>query len=152
MAGFVKDSDVRTKLGDMQIPPTLNLLQTCAMIWVANIYALKYAADKYGARKLKCLDMKTLLAQPADTLRAASCHFGHDPSDHDMVRMTSDEVMGKNAKDKRRRHNSRLKSKEDEQVLVANRDEIDAVIEWISPLVEELGLYGFLQERQLPPQ
>ena len=152
LADFLKDSNLQTKFGDIQMPLTRSLLQTCALIWVANIYTLKVAAEKYEADQMRCLDMKTLLARPEAVMRAVSSHFGHEPGEHDMVRMTSKEIMGKNAKDKRQRYDSATKSREDQQVLTAHRDEIDTVVEWIDPLVENLGLYEFLQDKQIALQ
>lgn len=152
LAGFFRDSDILTKLDVIQMPQTRSLLQTCALIWVANIYTLKQASTKYEAEQLYCLDMNTLLAQPDAVMRAVSRHFGHEPSDHDMVRMTSKDVFGKNAKDQRQHYGSDQKAKEDHHILETHRQEIDAVVEWITPLVSELGLYEFLQERQLPLQ
>lgn len=152
LAGFVRDSDILQKLDVIEMPRTRSLLETCALIWAANIYTLEQAANKYEAGQLRCLDMQTLLARPGPVVRAVSRHFGHEPSDHDMLRMTSQEVFGRNAKDRRQRYGSDLKAREERQVLAANRDEIEAVIEWIAPLVDELGLQDFLHDRQLPLQ
>lgn len=149
LADFLKDSDLHTNFGELQMPPTRSLLQTCALIWVANIHTLKVAAEKYDADQLRCLDMQTLLARPEAVMSSVSKHFGHEPGEHDMVRMTSKDIMGKNAKDKRQNYDSATKSQEDQRVLTAHRDEIEAVVEWISPLVEDLGLYDFLQDRQI---
>jgi len=151
LADFLKDVDLRAQLADLKMPPTRSLLHTCALIWVANIHTLKVAAEKYSADRLRCLDMKTLLAQPDAVMTTVSNHFGHEPGEHDRLRMTSKEIMGRNAKDKRQRYDSETKSREDRQVLTAHRDEIDAVVEWITPLVEELDLYDFLRARQIAP-
>lgn len=149
LADFLKDSDLHTKIGDLQMPPTLSLLQTCALIWVANTYTLKVAAETYGAHQLRCLDMRTLLAHPEAATRSVSEHFGHEPGEHDVVRMTSKDIMGRNAEDKRQAYDGAIKFREDQQVLKAHRDEIEAVVEWVDPLVAKLGLYDFLQDRRI---
>lgn len=149
---FVKDSDIRSKFGVIDIPDNRSLLQTCALIWAANIYTLKCAAEEYSPAQLKCLDMDTFLEHPKATMRSVSRHFGHDPNEHDMLRMTSKDIMGRNAKDRNVRFDSATKAGEDQRVLDARREEIEAVVEWIDPLVSELGLYEFLRDRALSLQ
>jgi hypothetical protein len=149
---FIKDSDIQSRWGAIEIPPNRSLLQTCALIWVANIYALRCAAERYEPARLRCLDMHTFLEHPKAAMRAVSRHFGHEPNDHDMLRMTSKDIMGRNAKDQSLRFDRVAKAGEDQRVLDARRDEIDSVVAWIDPLVRELGLYEFLQDRTLSLQ
>jgi len=152
LQGFAGDSDIRNRWSMLDIPESRSLLQTCALIWAANVYTLKQAAEKYSPQRLHTLDMKVLLDQPEASIRASSLHFGHEAGEHDMVRMTAKEILGRNAKDKRLRFDSSTKAEEDERVLAARREEIEATVAWIDPLVAELGLYEFLQERALPLQ
>lgn len=152
LGDFVKDSDIRSKWGAIEIPRNRSLLQTCALIWVANIHTLKCAAEKHAPARLKSLDMDTFLKQPKATMRAVSRHFGHEPSEHDMLRMTAKDIMGRNAKDQNVRFDSATKAGEDQRVLDARREEIDAVVAWIDPLVSELGLYDFLRDGALSLQ
>lgn len=149
---FTQDSDIRSKFDVIDIPRNRSLLQTCALIWAANIYTLKCAAERYSPTRLRCLDMDTLLKEPQATMRSVSRFFGHEPNEHDLLRMTSKEVMGRNAKDRHMRYDSATKADEDERVLASRRDEIESVIEWIDPLVRELELYEFLRDRALSLQ
>ena len=149
---FVKDSDIRSKFGVIEIPNNRSLLQTCALIWVANIHTLKCAAEEYAPARLRCLDMDTFLQHPKTTMRSVSRHFGHEPNEHDLLRMTSKDIMGRNAKDRSVRFDSATKAGEDQRVLAARREEIEMVVKWIDPLVSELGLYDFLRDRALPLQ
>ena len=152
LTDFVKDTDIRSRFGVIDVPQNRSLLQTCALIWAANIYTLKCAAEKYGPKRLRCLDMDTYLQHPEATMRSASRLFGHEPNEHDMLRMTSKDVMGRNAKDQHLRYDSATKAGEDERVLAARRVEIEAVVEWIDPLVRELELYEFLRDHALSLQ
>lgn len=149
---FTKDSDIRSRFGAIEIPRNRSLLQTCALIWAANIYTLKCAAEKYSPARLRCLDMDTFLQHPKATMRAVSRLFGHEPNEHDMLRMTSKDIMGRNAKDRNLRFDSAAKADEDQRVLAACREEIEAVVGWIEPLVAELELREFLQDRALALQ
>ncbi len=85
-------------------------------------------------------------------MRAASRHFGHVPNEHNMLRMTSKDIMGRNAKDRNLRFDSADKASEDHRVLAARREEIEAVVEWVDPLVRELELYEFLRNHALSLQ
>jgi hypothetical protein len=149
LTDFIKDSDIRSRLRKIEIPRNRSLLQTCAIIWVANIYTLKRAAEKYSPARLRCIDMDTFLKNPKMTMRGASRLFGHEPNEHDLLRMTSKEIMGRNAKDQHLRFDSTTKAEEDGRVLSARRDEIAAVVEWIDPLIHELELCEFLRDRAL---
>lgn len=149
---FLKDSDIRSKFGVIDIPRNRSLLQTCALIWVANIHTLKCAAEKYAPARFRCIDMHAYLEQPKATMRAVSSLFGHEPNEHDMLRMTSKDIMGRNAKDQNLRFDRTAKAGEDQRLLEARRAEIEGVVEWIDPLVRELGLYEFLRDRALSLQ
>ncbi|MDH3746760.1 MAG: hypothetical protein OER97_01030 [Gammaproteobacteria bacterium] len=149
LADFAKDSDISAVLESFPMPTSRTLLQTCALIWVRNIHTLKQAASKYGTERLRCLDMADFLSSPKASLNAVSVHFGHVPSEHDMVKMTASEVLGKNAKDTRYRYDSALKSEEEQRILAANRQEIDDIVEWVTPLVDGLDLHDFLHENRL---
>lgn len=149
---FTRDSDIRSRFGAIEIPRNRSLLQTCALIWVANVYTLKRAAEKYAPTRLQCLDMNTLLKHPQATMQSVSRFFGHEPSKHDMLRMTSKEIMGRNAKDQHLRFDSAAKAEEDQRVLAAKRQEIEDVVQWVEPLVQELALHEFLRDGALPLQ
>lgn len=149
LADFAKDSDISAGLESFPMPRSRTLLQTCALIWLRNVHTLKQAASKYGTDRLRCLDMAVFLSSPNEVLRAVSVHFDHVPSEHDMVKMTASDVLGKNAKDTRHRYNSAVKSEEDQRILAANRQEIDEVVEWITPLVDRFGLNEFLHDHRL---
>jgi hypothetical protein len=122
------------------------LLQTCALIWLCNIYTLQQATRQHDYDGLRTLSMDRFLAQPDDALRKVSRHFGYNPSDQEQARMSRSEVMRRNAKDTRHSYSAAQKEQEHLRVYDSRCDEIEHAWRWIQPTVEQLRLYEFLQD------
>ena len=86
-----------------------------------------------------------LLDEPAVSLRKTSEFFGHTPSQEELARMTHTDIMRRNAKDPRQQYGGDIRREEARKIDAANRAEIDAAIEWINPVIAELGLVDFMR-------
>ena len=75
--------------------------------------------------------------------------FGHPPDDTEMDKMVAAEVVETDAKHPEISYSANTKLLEAEQVLNANRIEIDKTLAWMNPLVEDLGLMDKLSSRRL---
>jgi len=149
LAGFLKDSDFEQRYGVIVGKAQRNFLESCALIWVCNLYSLKRALDAHEFSGLRTLDMADFLSEPKRTLAATSEHFGHKASSAERALMTSPEVMGRNAKDRSHSYSSEQKQRESLSVYAANRRDIEAVLDWILPTVEDMGLLPFMLRHKL---
>lgn len=150
LAGFLKDCDFARHNSGLLNSGKPTLLQTCALIWVCNIYTLKQEAEKQGYTGLLTLDMTYLLSDPETALQQVSRHFGHTASAGDLALMTHADVMSRNAKDTTHQYGAALKKQEHHQVYDSNKGDIDRTLQWIESTVEELDLYGFMRRLNLP--
>ena len=149
LAGFLKDSDLAAAHGPLASSDRLTLLQTCALIWVCNIYSLKQTVEARNYAGLRTLDAQRLLDDTEASLAAVSRHFGHVPNEEDLTKMTHDDVLRKNAKDSRYRYSADQKREDDQKIIEEYRQDIDEAQEWISPIVESLALYEFMESFDL---
>jgi len=145
LSDFLKDSDFAEKHVELVNSRNLSLPQTCALIWVCNIYALQQATHQHDYDGLRTLSMDCFLADPDNALHRVSQHFGYRPSDLERARMTHSEVLGRNAKDTGSEYSVAQKEHERLRVYESRHEEIEQAWRWIRPTVERLGLYEFLQ-------
>ncbi len=147
LSEFMRDSDFGDRFKQFANTDRLSLLQVCALIWVNNIYSLMRATERYGSDALIKLHMDDLLGEPPAALEQVSRHFGYVPSAEEINMMSRPEVMGTNAKNQAQRYNRKVKQQERRQVLQACGSQIQDTLNWIEPLVRELGLREFLGKR-----
>ena len=149
LAGFLKDSDFAKQHGELLNTGRLTLLQTCALIWVCNVYALKQVVERSGYSGLCTLDMAHLLSDPEAALRQVSQHFGHTASAEDLALMTHADTMGRNAKDTAHQYSVELKEEERRQVYNSSQSDITHALQWIESTAHDLELYEFMQSLNL---
>ena len=84
------------------------------------------------------------------SLAALSSFYGHEASEDDLDAMMAEEVTGTDAKHQENSYGARQKSLESSQVEQLHEKEIRATLDWISPLVRDLGLIDTMKSIQLP--
>lgn len=89
--------------------------------------------------------MDALLTEPRLSLQETSKFFGHTPSQEELGLMMHKDIMQRNAKDPRQQYSDAIRREEAQKIDAANHAEIDAVIEWIDPVIEELKLFDFMR-------
>jgi hypothetical protein len=149
LADFLKDSDFAKQHGERLNTGRLTLLQSCALIWVCNVYALKQVVERSGYSGLCTLDMAHLLSDPEAVLAQVSQHFGHTASAEDLALMTHADTMGRNAKDTAHQYSVELKEEERRQVYNSNQGDITHALQWIESTAHDLELYEFMQSLNL---
>jgi hypothetical protein len=148
-AGFLADSDFSERYPALSDIGNLDLLQTCALIWLCNIYSLQKTAGEEGLPQLATLNMDDLLLDTTASLAAVSRHFEHDPSEEDIAQMTDESVLSTNAKDIRVSFGTKQKQWEAQEVYNKNKRAIKDTLQWAKPAIEELELNSFLQQYSL---
>lgn len=146
-AGFAQDSDFTRRFSQFSNASQFTLLEVCALIWVANLYSLQRVLGRYADAAVATLEMHSLLTEPSSALQRTSEFLGHAPSDVELRAMTHKDVMQRNAKDPRQEYGDAIRRAEAENIATANQAEIDAVIDWINPVIGNLGLIEFMRER-----
>ena len=143
---FASDSDFRKRFSQFANVSGTSLLRVCALIWIANLYSLQCVLGKHPGAAVSTLEMDALLAEPLITLQKTSEFFGHTPSQEELGLMTHKDVMQRNAKDPRQQYGDAIRREEAQKIDAANHAEIDAVIEWINPVIADLGLVEFMRD------
>lgn len=144
---FLMDSNVVGEVNTLTNFKNLTFLQTCASIWIANVYALKQQHEHINTGRVGAINMDLLLRSPTAALTLVSRFFGHAPTSREMLQMTSPEVMGTHAKASvRRAYSPEMRAREYTSILRSNRREIQSALSWADPLVQRLSLLPFLHE------
>jgi hypothetical protein len=144
---FASDSDFGERFSQHAGASDASLLHACALIWAANLYSLQRLTEKHPDAAIATLDMDALLTEPAISLQKTSEFFGHAPSQEEIGLMTHSDVMQRNAKDPRQQYGAEIRRQQAKQIDAVNHAEIDTVIEWLDPVIEELDLIGFMRSR-----
>ncbi len=142
---FASDSDFGDRFSQHADESDASLLRVCALIWVANLYSLQRLMQKYPDAAVRTLAMDALLTEPRLSLQETSKFFGHTPSQEELGLMMHKDIMQRNAKDPRQQYSDAIRREEAQKIDAANHAEIDAVIEWIDPVIEELKLFDFMR-------
>lgn len=142
---FASDSDFRDRFGQHADASDTSLLHVCALIWVANLYSLQRLMQMYPDAPMSTLEMDALLTEPRISLQKTSELFGHAPSQEELDLMMHKDILQRNAKDPRQQYGDAVRREEAQKIDAANHAEIDAVIEWIDPVIEELKLFDFMR-------
>jgi hypothetical protein len=143
--GFASDSDFGERFSGFADSQGSSLLHFCALIWVANLYSLQRVLGNYPNAPVSTLEMDALLNEPRNSLQKTSEFFGHRPNRQELGHMTHRDIMQRNAKDPRQQYGGEIRREEAQAIDAANHAEIDAVLDWINPLIAELGLVGFMR-------
>lgn len=139
LEGFLTDS--------FELPPKsflafedMNIhLNQCALIWCLNMRDLQQNMSSNAARILP-IHMDDFLASPADTLESICSHFGYEASDADIHAMTSDGILGVNAKDQRITFGKNDKDAQSDSIRTEHAADIQDALDWIAPLMSEWNL------------
>jgi hypothetical protein len=142
---FSRDSDFSKRFGQFADVSGTSLLRVCALIWVASLYNLQRILKRHPDAAVTTLEMDALLTEPRIALQKTSEFFGHTPSQEELGLMTHKEIMQRNAKDPRQQYGDAIRREEAQKVDAANRAQIDAVIEWINPVIVDLDLVEFMR-------
>ena len=147
---FLNDSDVRSRCRAITDFGRLDFLQSCATIWLACLYGLTAQATRIRGDRVRMLDVDSFLASPEVTLTLVSRYFGRPPTARQLNQMSSLSVLGVHSKaEDGAAYSAAQRSREYVQVFHAFRREIEATIYWAEPLIDKLGLRGFLRDRDL---
>ena len=144
-AAFASDSDFGKRFSQFADVQGMSLLRVCALIWVANLYSLQRVLGKHPDAAVSTLEMAALLDEPLISLTKTSEFFGHTPSQQELDLMTHRDIMQRNAKDPRQQYGGEIRREEAQKIDAANRAEIDAAIDWINPVIADLGLVEFMR-------
>jgi len=142
---FSGDSDFRKRFSQFADVSGTSLLRVCALIWVANLYSLQRVLGKHPDAAVTTLEVDALLTEPLVTLQKTSEFFGHAPSQEELGLMTHRNIMHRNAKDPRQQYGDAIRREEARKIDADNQAEIDAVIEWINPVIADLDLVEFMR-------
>ena len=142
---FASDSDFGKRFSQFADARGASLLRVCALIWVANLYSLQRVVGEHPNAAVSTLEMGALLNEPLVSLQKTSEYFGHTPSQQELGLMTHRDIMQRNAKDPRQQYGNEVRREEAQKIDAANRAEIDAVLDWIDPVIAELGLVDFMR-------
>jgi hypothetical protein len=142
--GFCQDSDFLQRFTQFQDVSDLSFLQICGLIWLINIYNFRYVVENTRAESVRTLDMSALLTDTTQAVAEVSSYFGHRPIDAEKALMTQPDLMNTNAKAPGESFNSDMKQKQTDEILYRYGSEIKQIIDWIDPMIQQLGLPDFL--------
>ena len=146
---FLSDSDFAQRFPQFSDVKRLSFLQVCALIWLVNLYNFQQSAEKYNQTNIKTLEMKSFLADMGGNLKSLSSFFGHNATPLEIERMLDPEVTQTDAKHQQNPYGRQSKQAEAVQILGKYSIEIEKVLRWINPLVEELGVLEYCRIHQL---
>jgi hypothetical protein len=146
---FLADGDFAQRFPRFCDLKHLSFLQVCALIWLVNLYNFQNGAVKIGQSRVKTLEMTGFLADMGGNLKILSGFFGHEATPAEIERMLDPGVTQTDAKHQQVSYSRQSKQLEMEQILGKYGTEIQKVIRWINPLVEELGVLQYCKENQL---
>jgi hypothetical protein len=138
--GFLKDEKFGALHPEFCDIDRLSFLQVCALIWVTNLHTLKINLEQHGNHQFRSMAMADFLGDMRGSLSKLSTHYGHQPSEADLDAMTAPEVTSTDAKHQENSYSTNQKSMESEQIVRSNKAEIAKALNWINPLVGDLGL------------
>ncbi len=146
---FLADGDFAQRFPQFSDVKRLSFLQVCALIWLVNLYNFRRSAVRIDQSRVKTLEMKGFLADMGGNLKNLSGFFGHEATAAEIERMLDPGVTQTDAKHQQLSYGRRSKQLEAEQILVKYSAEIQKVVRWINPLVEELDILEYCKKNQL---
>lgn len=150
LQSFLMDSNFGAKTDVTNAASNLSFLQSCAAIWMANVYSLKEQSGHVPAGALRTLDMDSLLRTTDVALTVVSQHFGHTPTREELGRMTHQRIMGRHAKSPDNlAYSLEIRDREFATFREMSGQEIQTVLRWAEPAIRQFGLRKFLHSSDL---
>jgi len=148
-ANFLRDNDFATKYPNFCNLKHLDFLQTCALIWVLNLYHFKSTTEKLQSDNIKTLDMKVFLEDMDSSLEKLSIFFNHNATTNETKAMLDPSVTQTDAKHQQQNYSRDKKKAEYDYLLNKFTAEIDNTLQWINPLINKLELIQYCQRIHL---
>ncbi len=148
-ANFLRDNDFAVKYPDFCNLQHLDFLQTCALIWVLNLYHFKSTTEKLQTDNIKTLDMKAFLDDMNTSLEKLSIFFNHNTTANETEAMLDPSVTQTDAKHQQQNYSRDKKKTESDYLLKKFPKEIENALQWINPLIEKLELINYCQKNHL---
>ncbi len=122
------------KIGVSAIPQrdalALTDLQIAALAWRHQIEMFNSMLLAPGGAHLRSLDFRTLLARPAETLRAASDHMQLGVDAETLNAVANGPVFQTDSKGERHRYDADLRAGEEAALMKQHRDVLDLIEQW----------------------
>jgi len=148
-AGFLSDGDFTQRFPRFSDVNGLSFLQVCALTWLVNLYNFRRSAEQFGPAKVKALEMNDFLADMGRNLTSLSIFFGYKATPAEIESMLDPGIINRDAKHQQVPYGRQSKQAEAAQVLGNYGSEIKGTINWINPLVEQLGVLEYCKGHQL---
>jgi hypothetical protein len=148
-SAFLADGDFAQKFPQFSDVKQLSFLQTCALIWLVNLYNFQRSTEKFNQANVKTLQMKNFLTDMGGSLKSLSSFYGYNATASEIEKMLDPSVTQTDAKHQQNRYGKQLKQVEAEEIKNRYSIEINKAISWINPLVEALGVLDYSRAHEL---
>lgn len=146
---FLSDGNFAQRFPQFSDVRHFSFLKICALIWLVNLYNFKCSVKKFNPTNIKTLEMNSFLSDMKGSLKNLCSFFGHNASELEIETMLDPRVTQTDAKHQQIRYGKIAKQAEAEQILNQYSIEIRQALQWIGPLVNELGVLDYCRTNQL---
>ena len=127
----------RTRDLDPEALSRLTDLQIAAFTWYAQMDAYLRLLERHPRARIATLDCDAFLAQPLETLVKLAAFFGMDADRERLAQVVAGPVFAKSSKNAADDYDAAVREAEYRQVLEANRESVEGMLDWSARLRPE---------------